>query len=340
MRMLDANSDGVWEHNLITDRVLFSEQVWLNLGYKMDEIENTRRFVDEHTYMSDLKKIDALRKSYLDSNTGLFVVEFRLIASNKKLKWYKAKGKILDRDEKNNPISIVGTLTDITQRKIDEKKIKEAERKLLNAVIKTEESERKRFSKDLHDSIGPLLASINLYLSALAEPVSKEKKESILKVASETLAEALISVKEISNNLSPHVLSDFGLVKAIQSFVNKLKHSKSIEISFNSENIDERVNEQIEVVIYRVITELIHNTIKHAKASNIEINLSKEGDILRLIYIDNGVGLDISKMSQEDSTGMGLYNIFSRVRSLNGTHKIQSSSKQKGMMAVIEVPLV
>jgi len=199
----------------------------------------------------------------------------------------------------------------------------ETERKILNAVINTEESERKRFATDLHDSIGPLLSSINLYLSSLGKVKTQDDKDNIISASLDAVNEALVSIKEISNNLSPHILNDFGLEKAIQSFTNKINVSQAINISFYAENMKERLNHQIEVVIFRVVTELINNTIKHAKATNIEINLSREGKLLSLIYIDDGIGFDSKKINAGTSSGMGLYNVLSRIRSLNGTHKIK-----------------
>lgn len=340
LKMLDANSDGVWEHDILSGRVSFSKQIWLKLGYAESEIQDTKEYVDAHLHPDDISRIESHRQNYLSGGTDLFNIEFRLISINKDWKWYKAKGKILDSDKNGNPTCLVGTLTDITQRKIAEEQVKETERKILNAVISTEENERKRFALDLHDSIGPLLSSINLYISALEEPVTKEIKDSIIKVSHEAVNEAVKSIKEISNNLSPHILNDFGLTKAIDSFTNKLSLSNTINISFSSENMQDRLNEQIEVVIYRVVTELINNTIKHAKANNIEINLSKDKDSLKLIYIDDGIGVDAKKIVLGASNGMGLYNILSRVKSLNGKTNIKNNTKQRGMIAIIEIPLL
>ena len=226
----------------------------------------------------------------------------------------------------------------VRKRKIAEKRIKDREKMILNTVINTEEEERKRFAKDLHDSIAPFLASINLYLSALAKSDDREKNKKIIDRSRTVLDEAVISLKEISNNLSPHLLNDFGLEKAINSFINNLKFAEGINITFNAENLEERFTEQIEVVLYRVVIELIHNTLKHAKASSIEINLSREEDKIRLIYIDDGVGFDFNKKLSE-SSGMGLYSILSRLRSLNGKYKIRSSAERGGMMAVIYISL-
>ena len=455
LRMLDANSDGVWEHNFTMKTTYISKNIWEKLGYNSDLIQNTPEFVERLIHPDDLKIFLSERKKLESGQSDLFVVEFRIQAKNKTWMWLKAKAKIMNFESQKQAINLVGTLIDITQRKEAEKKIKasekrwrslieqaadeiiilnfdgqimdvnlaattmlgytrdeiigsnvtlldhkfeldqlhsywqklnpknpslklesvqqrkdkttfpveihfslidlpdsrlilavisdisvrqETERKVLNAVIETEENERKRFATDLHDSIGPLLSSINLYLSALAKSKLSDRNEKIITASREIVNETLVNIKEISNNLSPHVLNDFGLVNAIHSFINQINLSKSINITLDSKNLEGRLNQQVEVVIYRVVTELINNTIKHAGASNIQITLSKENNSLNLIYIDDGKGFNPQEISIETS-GMGLYNILSRIRSLNGTHNIQSTPETGGMMAVVTVNL-
>lgn len=463
LRMLDANSDGVWEHNFKTDQIYISKIIWDKLGYKSVTINNTKNLLCQLVHPEDLQIIKQKQRQNKLGKSELFIVEFRIFAENKEWMWFKAKGKILDYDAEGKPLNIVGTLININQRKVAEEKIRseeqklrisekrwrslieqasdeiliydtngkildansaacnwlgyepkeilylnyseidlehsssalhsywkklnastpslsfesvqkrkdgssfpveihltlielqdsklilsvvnniskrqETERKVLNAVINTEESERKRFATDLHDSIGPLLSSINLYLSSLEKFNSEAEKKNIIRASVDAVNEALVSIKEISNNLSPHILNDFGLEKAIRSFTNKINLSQTINISFHAENMEERINHQVEVVIFRVVNELINNTIKHAKASNIEINLSREEKLLSLIYIDNGIGFDAKQINAGTSTGMGLYNVLSRIRSLNGSHKIKSNPKRGGMMAVVEINL-
>ena len=339
LRMLDASSDGVWEHDLVTGKVEISEQIWANLGYTDEEISNTKEFVVLKTHPLDRAIIERNRTNYLKGETTSFVAEFRLRSKDNGWIWYKARGKVFDRDEKSSPISLVGTLNDISLRKEAEKEIQKTEGKILNAIINTEEEERKRFSKDLHDTIGPLISSINLYLSALEGDVKKERKEEIIKVSREVVSEVLVNLKEISNNLSPHILSDFGLEKALESFVENIKLSQSINIKLDIKNLSERIEEQVEVIIYRVIIELINNTIKHADAENIEISITRAGSKLKLIYIDDGKGFDTNLLENTSSRGMGLYNIYSRIKSLNGTCVVKSNKNIGGMMTVIEIIL-
>lgn len=294
----------------------YSQEELLNLNYsEIDVIHSSSKL---HSYW---KKLTASKPSF----------SFESIQKRK--------------DDTNFPVEVHLSLIELQDSKLilsvanDISIRQQTERKILNAVINAEERERKRFATDLHDSIGPLLSSINLYLSSLPKVSSEEDKENIIQASVDAANEALISIKEISNNLSPHILNDFGLEKAIRSFTNKINMSQSIAISFYAENMEERLNHQVEVVVFRVINELINNTIKHAKASSIEINLAREGNLLSLIYIDDGVGFDAKKINAGTSAGMGLYNVLSRIRSLNGSHKIKSNPKRGGMMAMVDINL-
>ena len=146
------------------------------------------------------------------------------------------------------------------------------------------------------------------------------------------MAEAIRSLREISVNLSPHILNDFGLARAVSNFINKLPRS-SMRINYSTNLRTERFDMDIEVILYRVICELINNSLKHSGATQITISLIYADETLRLDYRDNGCGFDISAQEQQ---GMGIVNIRSRIRSLKGIMEMKSTPG-KGMAAQIEV---
>jgi signal transduction histidine kinase len=193
----------------------------------------------------------------------------------------------------------------------------ESEKKELNTIIRTEEKERRSFAKDLHDGLGPLLSSIKMLASALSKTKQETKNKNIIDNINVVAGEAIISIKEISNHLSPHILENFGLTSAIKSFVDKVNASKSIAVKIDSNLNEERLNYNIEVVLYRVICELINNTFKHAKAKKIKIDLKKDGQELKMLYTDDGIGFRMEDVLAK-SQGRGYANIISRVRSING----------------------
>lgn len=211
------------------------------------------------------------------------------------------------------------------------------EKMFLNAIIQTEEKERKRFAKDLHDGMGPLLSSVKMSVSSLAQMKHDDTSREIVENTEMVINEAIKSLKEISDNLSPHVLNNFGLVRALNNFINKININKTIRINLLTDLKDERFDSNVEVVLYRVICELINNTIKHAQAKKIHISLTKTADYLNIIYKDDGKGFDVSKViDQQASNGMGFSNIYSRINSLKGEINIESENK-KGTLVTIKV---
>ena len=211
------------------------------------------------------------------------------------------------------------------------------EKMFLNTIIQTEEKERKRFAKDLHDGLGPLLSTVKMSVSSLAQMKHDDISREIVENTEIVINEAIKSLKEISDNLSPHILNNFGLVRALNNFTNKINIARTIKINLESDLKDERFDNNVEVVLYRVICELINNTIKHAKAKKIDLSLAKEGDYLTIIYKDDGKGFDVGKVIEQPSgTGMGLSNIYSRINSLKGEIKIESEHK-KGTFVTIKV---
>ncbi len=210
------------------------------------------------------------------------------------------------------------------------------ERRVLNAIINTEENERKRFAKDLHDGLGPLMSTIKMSLSALHDRIKDPSGIVILNNTNHLINEAINTLKDISNNLSPHVLSNFGLASAINAFITKINQTRAITVEFKSNMENIRLENDREVVIYRAVCELINNSIRHSGASRIEIELNKLEKFVTLQFFDNGRGFDTSELKKEDPTGMGLSNIDTRVRSIDGVF-ILESTPGKGTSALIKV---
>jgi len=212
---------------------------------------------------------------------------------------------------------------------------KQNESRVLSAIIKTEEKERQHFAKELHDGLGPLLSSVKMAISASL--YMETDNRAILTNAEKLVDESIITIKDISNKLSPDVLINFGLSKAIKSFINKLNIIGNPLISINSNIEDNRFPYNIEVVLYRVISELISNTLQHANAHNIYIDLLTDKKTISLLYIDDGVGFNVVNV-ENGISGFGYFNIKSRIKSLNGSCNI-TSKEGEGMRVNIEIAL-
>ncbi len=206
-------------------------------------------------------------------------------------------------------------------------------RRILTAVLRTEEKARSRFSKELHDGLGPLLSSAKMSLTALSREERSDEQREIIDNTTAVIDEAIRSLREISNNLSPHVLNDFGLVRGVQNFIDKSAAIHEAKIRFQTNLRAERFDTEVEVILYRVICELINNSLKHSGCRTINLSLVQNNAELTLDYTDDGRGFNPQAMMD---CGMGLSNIASRVNSLGGTFQIVSS-KGKGMRATIRI---
>jgi len=205
---------------------------------------------------------------------------------------------------------------------------KRFEQKLLNTVVETEEKERNRLAVDLHDEIGPLLSSMKMYLSLVKDSKDQEKIEYITTHVSELVKQAITSIREISNSLSPHLLTNFGLVSAFNNTIAIAKDLIQVKFTYNCSSI--RFPNNIEIVYYRIFKELLNNTLKHSEAKQIEISLQYNKNVLSLVFKDNGKGFNVLEQMEERTTGLGLFNILSRVKAINGDYHIDSE-KGKGV---------
>jgi signal transduction histidine kinase len=213
-----------------------------------------------------------------------------------------------------------------------------SERRVLHAIITTEERERKRFAKDLHDGLGPLLSTVKMSVSALSARITESTDREILNNTTVVVNEAITTIKDISNILSPHVLSNFGLLSATNSFASKISKAGAVKIEITSNLGKERFNSDTEVVLYRAACELINNSVKHSGATRIGVELNKHGNFIILQVQDNGRGFDRSLLENEEGRGMGLSNIETRVKSVNGVF-ILETGPGNGMQAIIRINL-
>ncbi len=213
-----------------------------------------------------------------------------------------------------------------SQRKLTNKRI-------LSAVLRTEEKVRSRYSRELHDGMGPLLSSAKMSMSVLAKNIESEENRELITSTSAVIDEAIRSLREISNNLSPQVLNNFGLERGISNFINKNPQLRTIDMRFDTNLRKERFNHDIEVILYRVVCELINNSLKHSGCTRIELDLRHVYDRIYLTYNDNGCGFDTRAVAD---CGMGMSNITSRINSLGGIIDI-TSRPNAGMAASIIV---
>lgn len=204
----------------------------------------------------------------------------------------------------------------------------------IQAEIDTLENERKRIASDLHDELGPILSAVKLQINNLESNNEGDKK--LIDKSSQYIDTIIARLREISNNLMPNTLLRKGLVKAIEEFIesNKPVYQLSIKLICDQElklGLDKEIN------IYRIVQEIVHNTVKHAKASLLVIRITTENGRLFLSTADNGMGFDYFARSKEN-TGLGLRNLQSRAEIMGGEISC-ISEPGRGTNYSLEIPL-
>ncbi|MBN2213418.1 MAG: PAS domain S-box protein [Bacteroidales bacterium] len=308
--IFNSSSDGIVITDLNENVIEANEAFLEKTGYDRSIIQNTSylNFIEKGNHETIKERIKSLDKKLKSPS-----VEVNIITEQGHIFPAEINSKLIDYQDKK---AILSVIRDMTERK-------QIEKKILEAIIMTEEKEREKFAKNLHDDLGPLLSSIKMYVNSILNTNSLEKQQFIVERLNEIAKEAIQSTKEISNDLSPHILKNYGLLAAIESFSRKVEDH--VRILVKSNLTDDRFSEEIETSLYRIIKELVNNTIKHANASHIEIELVKETEGICLIFKDDGTGFDPEIIEKKVSAGMGLSNIISRIRSLKGNYSMISA---------------
>ncbi|WP_299113805.1 sensor histidine kinase [uncultured Winogradskyella sp.] len=224
-----------------------------------------------------------------------------------------------------------------SRRKIIEKEKEKAslkvkhQQKILQTSIAIQETERKRIAQDLHDAISSKLNVVSLTTNVLLEDKEitqkqKETLEQILDITSSTLE----SSRKIAHDLLPPILEKFGLKVALEELFEEFTRNTKIDIEYNVEEL--LLSQTNQLHVFRILQELINNSIRHGKANELVIYMEQDADGFMIRYQDNGIGFKMSEV--ESKPGIGIQNIKSRVKILNGVLNVESSSG-KGSQFII-----
>jgi two-component system NarL family sensor kinase len=222
----------------------------------------------------------------------------------------------------------------VQQQRITELEI---EKKLTatEAIIKGEEQERSRMAKDLHDGLGGMLSGIKHSLSHMKENLIMTPQNALAFEHSLTMLDSSISeMRRVAHNMMPESLSKFGLDAAVRDFCHQVSLSGIIRVSYQSMGIaDKSIEQSLAITIYRIVQELLNNSVKHASAKQAMIQIALEGKQLTVTVEDDGQGFDVREL--KSAKGIGWKNISSRLSYHNGKVDVQSSP-EKGTSVYIE----
>jgi len=301
-------------------------------GYAVEEFINNPQLLDQIIFTADLgiwenHKKEGRRNMSVGVNPDL---NFRIVTKSGNIRWICCVYRRIYSNGKY--LGIRASNRDITE------KIK-AENELLNVTIEVEERERNRFSRELHDGLGPLLSTIKLYFQWLAETNDAGKVKMITEKGNNCIEKAIQTTREVSLGLSSLILSNTGYVETVLNFTQSINDTQKLNIDFTY-NSNDRFSYFLETTLYRITTELINNTVKYAKATQVGIvfNYQKEKNMIFFTYSDNGIGFDLANI-EKASKGLGLMHIQQRIKVIKGVMEIETATGE-GIKVCIQLPVI
>ncbi|WP_370088375.1 sensor histidine kinase [Ekhidna sp.] len=191
---------------------------------------------------------------------------------------------------------------------------------MLNATLKSQEAERNRLGTELHDGVGAMLSTIKLNLEVAKRKGDIQTLGPVLGHLDDTISQ----VRGISHQMMPIILDKYGLKRAVEDLFDKVS-GDSLSIIITQWNTEEELDRQNSLMLFRIVQELLNNTIKHADATEVEFSLAKAGSQLKIQYADNGKGFPSEVL--ENSQGMGLLNIKNRAQAINASVSFENKNE-------------
>jgi signal transduction histidine kinase len=220
-----------------------------------------------------------------------------------------------------------------------EKLREQQQNQLIEAAVRSEETERHRIAETLHDEVGAILSSAKLHLLGIKADLLDEKDQKLHEKGRELLNEVIQKVRGISHNLHSNILKEFGLNEAIRHFVRKVTQGTVMNATTALDDNYKTHNPDNDISMYRMVQELVNNILKYARASEFMISSTLEGNELNLVIFHNGDGLTQEQFEElrYQKEGLGLKNIQNRIILLKGS--IHFTNGNEGYRINIHVPV-
>jgi two-component system, NarL family, sensor histidine kinase UhpB len=318
-----ATNDPLWDWDISSNEIYWNDKVKI-FGCQDSVIKN-RHWRTNNIHIEDKDRVQKELEVFFSSREETWSSEYRFMCGDGTYKYVFDRGFVL-RDNNNKPYRMIGTMQDITekivrQRRIDEEKILQ-QQALLKANIDGQEMERDYISKELHDNVNQILSSANLYLG-LAKQGNEIKSIEAVKTAGSYIMTAIAEIQKLARSLSASQIEDIGVIEAIEGIKDKINYLDFCKVRFVFSGDADTIPSGISLAIFRIAQEQLTNIVKHAKASEAIISLDIEENNIFLHISDNGIGVDLSTVKK--AKGIGLSNITNRVYAHSGSIEIKTS---------------
>jgi PAS domain S-box-containing protein len=331
---------GNWEWDIPANRLWWSDEVYRIFGLEPSLFGITYDAFVSCIHPDDRKFVEELINKSLHQGKE-YNINFRIIRPDETERIILVKAEVT-YEANHNPIKMTGTVYDITEQKQAENEIREHQQSLrvLAAELQlAEERERRRIAQDLHDSIGQILAFSGRELKSLQKSLPEQTAKTIEEITNQ-LDTAVEQSRTLSFDLSPSTLYDLGFEVAVEDLVDRTAKTRNIPCYFENYPSDKPLTDDVKVLLYRSVRELLINAVKHANPGYIKVSLSRKNSDICIQVEDDGRGFNASilESSSTKSKGFGIFSIRERLSHIGGRLEIESA-EGKGTKAILIAPL-
>ena len=344
-----AGAVGVWDWNFETNELFIDPVLKQLLGFEDGEISTRPDDWGGRVHPDDVSAAAAGIKTCLDGFSDVYEIEHRMLHKNGSVRWMLSRGSAI-RSTDGTLRRLVGTKVDITQRRQNEEIIRESQaaqrhshkqiQELAGQLIASQEVERARLARDLHDDVSQQVAALAISLRGL------KSRLALLPSAADAVREVAVlqgravgladSVRRLSHDLHPSMLERVGLIAALSDHCAEIERLQLLAVAFTAEGDFSTIAPDSALCLYRVVQEGLRNVVSHSNAGRAEVSLRTAGDQADLSIADDGQGFDVVEAGKR-RRGLGLVSITERVRLAGGTVSIVSELNT-GTRVHVQIP--
>lgn len=331
----EASSDAIWDFDMENNEVFWSRAIETVYGYNLKDNLNQNWWISK-IHPQDRARVVKSIDNALAEKKDVWQVEYRFRTNNEEYKYVIDRGYVM-YDEHNKPYRLIGSMIDITERKLLEEKLARQEikrqRQITEATILGQEKERTEIGRELHDNINQILTTTKLYLDLAIN--EEEIRDEILPKCYKNISNTIEELRILSKALVPPSLGDIGITEALNEMKTDVERTGKLKIVINIKGAESpAIDSKLKLMVFRIVQEQINNVIKHAQATTATINLILNPNSLNLIIIDDGIGFDPTQKAR----GIGLNNISSRAELYNGVMEVNSAPGE-GCTLKVKIPI-
>jgi PAS domain S-box-containing protein len=332
-----ATNDTIYDRDIIAGDQWVNEGIQRTFGHPVGDGRYTIKWWLDRVHPDDQQRVNQSLKEALRTGSSFWQSDYRFRRADGAFAYVYDRAYIV-YNESGEAVRMIGSAMDMTEQK----RAEEAVRQVSKRILQAQENERRRVSRELHDSVIQILASVKFRMESFEERIPARLKvvRAGVQQTRQLVHKVMLEVRRISRNLRPSELDDLGLASAVSVLVDEFAKRTGVRVDLDFPELKETLRPEVELTLYRIIQEGLTNVERHSRARRVTLRVSEDDGTITAVIHDNGRGITKQRLGKGRARdgGMGLVDIKERVSFLNGELKV-TSAPRRGTSITVRIPL-